>query len=194
MTLASNLKLRRGSIHSEPAIELIGADPYKFAVRELGLINEQINWKQRFFVPSDETSGIDILESLLERYPVMLTEDSVTDGESNMAGVSPEAGIRPTEIVDLDHWIVAVGKVTPEQQTPDGSDRQVKPQEHETEMEQGQPFTLTPVAAVAWDSVSAKRANAIGVQLRLKRDRITCQKRDNPTGSCRVCRLYFCPR
>jgi hypothetical protein len=44
VSLVSNLKLRRGLIHKEPAIELCGADPYKFAeLRELGLINEQIN-------------------------------------------------------------------------------------------------------------------------------------------------------
>src|SRR5207253_538220 len=88
VSLVSNLKLRRGLIHKEPAIELCGADPYKFAeLRELGLINEQINWKQRFFVPSDEVSGIDILESLLERYPVILDEDKVSEDESNIADV-----------------------------------------------------------------------------------------------------------
>ncbi len=43
VSLLSNLKLRRGLIHKEPAIELCGADHYKFAeLRELGLINEQI--------------------------------------------------------------------------------------------------------------------------------------------------------
>lgn len=43
VSLVSNLKLRRGLIHKEPAIELCGADPYRFAeLRELGLINEQI--------------------------------------------------------------------------------------------------------------------------------------------------------
>jgi hypothetical protein len=155
ITLTSNLKLRRGSIHSEPAIELCGADPYKFAeLRELGLIDEQINWKQRFFVPSDETSGIDILESLLERYPVMLTEDSVRDGESNMAEIPSQSQVRATEIVDLDQWIVAIGKATPEQRTADGSDRQVKTQEQETGIEPGQPFTLTQVAAIAWTQVA----------------------------------------
>ncbi len=157
VSLLSNLKLRRGLIHKEPAIELCGADHYKFAeLRELGLINEQINWKQRFFVPSDETSGIDVLESLLERYPVMLTEDSVSDGESNMAEIPSQSQVRATEIVDLDQWIVAVGKATPEQQTADGSDRQVKPQEQETGTEQGQPFTLTQVAAVSWTQLAQK--------------------------------------
>ncbi len=56
ITLTSNLKLKKGSIHGESAVELHVTDPYKFAsLRELGLINEQINWKQRFFIPADES-------------------------------------------------------------------------------------------------------------------------------------------
>src|SRR5438552_9262538 len=50
VTLVSGLKLRRKVVHREPVIELIGVDTYKFAeIRSLGLINEQIDWKQRFF-------------------------------------------------------------------------------------------------------------------------------------------------
>jgi protein strawberry notch len=151
VSLVSNLKLRRGLIHKEPAIELCGADPYKFGeLRELGLINEQINWKQRFFVPSDGTSGIDILESLLERYPVMLTEDEVSDGEASATEIAPQAEIRATEIVDLDQWIVAVDKVNPEQQTAYESARHVDAAEPEAATEEEPPFTLTPEAAVSW--------------------------------------------
>jgi hypothetical protein len=150
ITLASNLKLRRVSIHSEPAIELSGADPYKFAeLRELGLINEQINWKQRFFVPSDETSGIGILESLLERYPVMLTEDAINDGESDMIEIAPSADIRATEIVDLEQWIVAVG-VNPENQTADEIEGQVVVAKPEVATKEEPPFTLTQEATVSW--------------------------------------------
>src|SRR5882762_9749549 len=151
ITLASNLKLRRGSIHSEPAIELSGADPYKFAeLRQLGLINEQINWKQRFFVPSDETNGIDILQSLLERYPVILTEDEASDGEASATEIAPQAEIRATEIVDLDQWIIAVDKVNPEDQTVDDIDRQIDSAEQETAKEEDPPFALTQEAAVSW--------------------------------------------
>jgi P-loop containing NTP hydrolase pore-1/C-terminal domain on Strawberry notch homologue len=151
MILASNLKLRRGSIHSEPAIELCGADPYKFAeLRELGLINEQINWKQRFFVPSDETSGIDILESLLERYPVMLAEDEVSDGESGKTEIVTETEIRATEIVDLDQWFVSVEKANSEDQTADQIDGQVDETKPESATEEKSPFTLTQEAAVSW--------------------------------------------
>src|SRR5207302_6316876 len=126
VSLVSNLKLRRALIHREPAIELCGADPYKFAeLRELGLINEQISWKQRFFIPTDEANGVDILESLLERYPVTLTEDAVTEAEAHAIEIEPKPEIRPTEIVDLDQWIVAADNVNPQNQTANEIDRQV---------------------------------------------------------------------
>ena len=139
-------------IHREPAIELCGADPYKFAeLRALGLINEQIDWKQRFFVPSDETSGIGILESLFERYPVILTEGEASDGEASATEIVPQAEIRATEIIDLDQWIVAVGKLNPENQTADEIDQQVDAAaEPETAVEEEPPFALTQEAAVSW--------------------------------------------
>jgi hypothetical protein len=72
ISLIANLTLKPGSIHGEPVIELCGADPYKFGeLRELGLLNEQIQWKQRFFIPTDEEKGIAILADLLARYPII---------------------------------------------------------------------------------------------------------------------------
>jgi hypothetical protein len=109
ITLASNLKLRRGSIHSEPAIELCGADPYKFAeLRELGLINEQINWKQRFFIPSDETTGVQILSALLDRYPVVVGAEEANETEADLAEMGAEGQMDPTNIVELNQWIIVV--------------------------------------------------------------------------------------
>src|SRR5260370_36102547 len=108
------------------------------------------SWKQRFFVPSEETSGIDVLESLLERYPVMLTEDSASDGESNMADIPSQAAMRAMEVVDLDQWIVAVGKVNPENQMADHIDRQVEAAEPEAATEEHPPFALTQEATASW--------------------------------------------
>jgi hypothetical protein len=151
VSLVSNLKLRRALIHKEPAIELCGADPYKFAeLRQLGLINEQINWKQRFFVPSDETNGIEILHSLFERYPVILIEDEASDGETSATEITPQAEMRATEIIDLEQWIVAVDKLNPEDQTIDEIDRQIDPAEPEAATEEEPAFTLTKEAAVSW--------------------------------------------
>jgi len=66
------------------------------------LINSQIDWKQRFFVPTDEERGIDILSALLDRYPVVVDEEAASTADSDE--------IRPATIVDLDEWIVAVGE------------------------------------------------------------------------------------
>jgi hypothetical protein len=114
------------------------------------LINEQINWKQRFFVPNDETSGIDILESLLERYPVILTEDQVGDRESLSTELAPEVEISRSQIVDLDQWIVAVSKATQEDQSDYETDSQADAAEPEATTEEEPPFALTQEAAVSW--------------------------------------------
>jgi hypothetical protein len=111
VTLVSGLELCRKFLHREPAIELCGVDPFKFGeLRSLGLLNEQIDWKQRFFVPTDEDNGIEILSALLERYPVMVTDDQV-DGQDLPA--EPVAEIQKANIVDLNDWIVGVSKMPP---------------------------------------------------------------------------------
>ncbi len=108
VNLVSGLTLCRRFLHREPVIELIGADPYKFAeLRGLGLLNEQVDWKQRFFVPTDEDKGIEILSALLERYPVIVSDEQ-SDGQDLSAENGPVAEIHPATIVDLNDWIVAV--------------------------------------------------------------------------------------
>jgi len=109
--LVSGLKLCRKVVRREPVIELIGVDPYKFAeVRTLGLINEQIDWKQRFFVPTDEEAGTEVLAALLTRYPVLATEEP--DGE-DYGVFEQQTEIRPTLVVDLDEWFVPVAEAEP---------------------------------------------------------------------------------
>jgi len=105
VALVSGLKLCRRSLHREPAIELCGADPYKFSeLRSLGLLNEQIDWKQRFFVPTDEETGIAVLDSLLARYPVIPSEVS---GESEISSIESQELSKP-QIVNLAEWFVPV--------------------------------------------------------------------------------------
>ena len=103
--LAANLKLRQGNIHSETVIELCGAAPYKFAqLRGLGLINEAISYKQRFFIPSDEAKGIEILSGLLQIYPVIATEE--TEEEPQAKAARPVTD--DTSTIDLAEWIIPV--------------------------------------------------------------------------------------
>jgi hypothetical protein len=93
-------------LHREPVIELIGVDPYKFAeIRSLGLLNEQIDWKQRFFVPTDEVSGVSVISALLDRYPILISSES-----DNVEAAEPEIAteLRATQVVDLNEWFVPV--------------------------------------------------------------------------------------
>ena len=71
----------------------------------MDLINEQIDWKQRFFVPTDEETGIAVLTDLLSRYPV-LASDVLADDEP-IAEIEPTE-LAPPQIVDLDEWFVPV--------------------------------------------------------------------------------------
>ena len=103
VALVSNLRLVRGSIHSERIIELRGANPRKFSeLRELGLINEQINWKQRFFVPTNDT---DILTGLLDHFPIVA--DDHTESESQVFETTLAPTIAVMNHIDLDQWIVS---------------------------------------------------------------------------------------
>ena len=107
-------------LHREPAIELCGADLHKFAeLRGLGLVNEQIDWKQRFFVPTDEEKGIAVLDSLLARYPIVPTAAS---GESAIGCSEPQESTTP-QIVNLDEWFISAGEtVVVSSIAPDESD------------------------------------------------------------------------
>jgi hypothetical protein len=149
--LVAGLKLRRGFLHREPVIELCGADPYKFAeLRQLGLINEQIDWKQRFFVPTDEESGIAVLSDLLTRYPILAPAE--TEREAIETDAAPE--IRPPQMVNLDEWIVAVTPAEPETQpstSPSDSEARAEP------AEESAPFVPAP-------SIWVSQPNANGTE------------------------------
>jgi len=116
IALASNLKLKKGDVHGEVAVELHCADPYKFAqLRELGLINEQINWKQRFFIPTDEGKSVEILSALLKTYPVIVSEETAEEAQDQAEiQTLPEAG--QTQMVNLDQWIIPAGEVEKERE------------------------------------------------------------------------------
>ena len=80
----------------------------------------------------------------------MLTEDEVSDDESNRVEIPSQTEIKAPEIVDLDEWIVAVGKANQEDQTAFESGRQLEVAQPEAVTEEEPPFTLTQEAAVSW--------------------------------------------
>jgi cell division septation protein DedD len=74
------------------------------------LINEQINWKQRFFIPADESKGIEILAALFKLYPVIVTEEA-TEEAQDCAEIQSLPKAEPTNIIDLEQWIIPTGEI-----------------------------------------------------------------------------------
>jgi protein strawberry notch len=102
--LVSDLALESSVLHGEAVIELVSSDPDRFQeLRKLGLINEQIRFKQRFFVPTDEAKGVPILAELLARYPVVADESS---GIPEQEGLSVEIPATEVRVVELGQWVL----------------------------------------------------------------------------------------
>ena len=154
-TLVSGLTLRRAFVHREPVIELCGADPYKFGeLRKLGLINEQIDWKQRFFVPTDEEAGVAVLAALITRYPILAADESPKD-EATELEIAPE--MRPAQVVDLDQWIVAVT----ESHSGNGHKALGEPLPVSDEPAAKSAFTLMPSTVLVSESQSGRDASEV---------------------------------
>jgi len=71
--LAGGLKLRRTMVHREPAFEIADAPSTTFAqLRGIpGVIEERIDGKLRFFIPTDPAAGQPVLDKLIAQFPVL---------------------------------------------------------------------------------------------------------------------------
>jgi len=105
ITLVGDLKLKRSRLQREPAIELLCVDCDRFEeLRRLGLLNEQISFRQRFFVPTEEEKGVRIITELLKRYPI--DESNGASEEPQQASLSVEIPITEARVVHLEDWIL----------------------------------------------------------------------------------------
>jgi hypothetical protein len=64
----------------------------------------QINWKQRFFVQTEEEQGIAILAALLDQFPVIVNEDEEAACRLPVDVAMPST--TSTELVDLENWVI----------------------------------------------------------------------------------------
>lgn len=76
IALVEGLSLSRSKIYGTQYVELRGVTSHKFAqLRELGLLNMSIEFRQRFFLPADNPDkALDTLKQLLIRYPIVTPE------------------------------------------------------------------------------------------------------------------------
>lgn len=75
--LAGNMKLQRIKFRAEPAIRLVVTDSFKFReLRLMGLVNEEVQFQQVFLVPTNPEKGIEVLGTLLNKYPAIQSRSS----------------------------------------------------------------------------------------------------------------------
>ena len=75
VALSENLVLRRTKVHGERRVEVSGVKSSRFQhLRSMGLIEEQIEYRTRFFVPTEQAEGVRILRNLMDAYPPMAPE------------------------------------------------------------------------------------------------------------------------
>ncbi len=80
--LSERLSLRKTRVHGEPRIEVSGIKAARFdQLRQMGLIEERLNYQTRFFVPTDPEVGKPILKKLMESYPPVGKEATATATE-----------------------------------------------------------------------------------------------------------------
>jgi hypothetical protein len=69
--LAGGLVLMRKKLHGEERVELVNVQSESFRrMQDMGLLMERIEWKYRFFVPSDE-AGTEVVRKLFKDHPPM---------------------------------------------------------------------------------------------------------------------------
>jgi predicted RNA methylase len=75
VTLANGWKLHRALVAGEHRIELTGVSTFSDgeAIEKEGLFSERINFARRYFVPTDEETGIKVLAALTQFRPVVET-------------------------------------------------------------------------------------------------------------------------
>lgn len=80
--LSDGLLIRPTMLQGEDAIEVRVPRAYLFdKMRELGLHHEKINWKDRFFIPTDPKEGLQVMTRLLEEFPAE-EEAEESEGEA----------------------------------------------------------------------------------------------------------------
>ena len=78
--LVDNMSLERGRVYGTNYVEVRGVWSRHFEeLRELGLLNMSIEYRQRFFLPTNKEDATEVLAKLLEKYP---TDNPVEETET----------------------------------------------------------------------------------------------------------------
>ena len=100
IAMVEGLSLSRSRIYGESYVEIRGATHHKFGeLREMGLLNMRIDYRERFLLPTDTDEAIELLQMLLKRYPIVTP---VNEAPQEMALPTTELrALAQTETVDI---------------------------------------------------------------------------------------------
>lgn len=100
IALVEGLSLSRSRIYGESYVEIRGATHHKFGeLREMELLNMRIDYRERFLLPTDQDEAIELLDTLLKRYP---TVTPIHEAPQEMALPTTELrALAQTETVDI---------------------------------------------------------------------------------------------
>src|SRR5438309_4107018 len=100
IALVQGLSLSRSRIYGESYVEIRGATHHKFGeLRDMGLLNMRIDYRERFLLPTDTDEAIELLQTLLKRYPIVTP---VNEAPQEIALPTTELrALAQTETVDI---------------------------------------------------------------------------------------------
>ena len=100
--LTSNFTLHRAKVYGTNYVEVTGVWSSHFAeLRALGFLNFSIDYKQRFFLPTEQEQAVEILSEFLKRYPAILPEEETESAPVQFTDLKALATVEPVNILDL---------------------------------------------------------------------------------------------
>jgi hypothetical protein len=117
--LANGWELKRSRVQGEPRIEIVGLtyEEARMVVDKFGAIPERIQYQPRYFIPTDETVGVQVLTRVLKHSPPVEAPPPAGDISMGPGGASmgdfPQTPPPAAGVASMPSWQRPNGIVTP---------------------------------------------------------------------------------
>lgn len=102
LPITGNFTLHRAKVYGTNYVEVTGVWSSHFAeLRSLGFLNFSIDYKQRFFLPTEHEKAVEILSNFLKRYPAILPEEETESAPVQFTDLKALATVETVNILDL---------------------------------------------------------------------------------------------
>jgi hypothetical protein len=102
IAITSGFTLERGRVYGTNYVEIKGVWSKHFdELRALGFLNFSIDYKERFFLPTDPQKGVDTLSKFLTRYPADLPQEEPETAPAQFTDLKTLTTLETVNILDL---------------------------------------------------------------------------------------------